>query len=47
MDAIKQIAYLLFKTIMDIIINTFDPLYLITGKSEKENINNINYVLLE
>jgi hypothetical protein len=47
MDSIKQIAHLLFKTIIDIIIKSFDPVYLITGKSENENINNINYVLFE
>lgn len=47
MDVINQIAHLLFKKIIDIIIKSFDPAYLTTGKLEKENVNNINYVLFE
>lgn len=47
MDAIKQIAHLLFKTIIDIIIKSFDPVYLTNEKFEKENVNNINFVLFE
>lgn len=47
MDAIKQIVHLLFNAIIDIIIKSFDPVYLSNGKSENENINNINHLLFE
>ena len=47
MEGIKQIVHLLFNAIMDIIIKSFDPVYLSNGKLENENVNNINYVLFE